>query len=282
MQGEDEMKKLLITIICLIALIMPSRLVMAENLAIQTDIDVIVKYAEENPDNSVELGSGHPIILQDGTEVTFMTDREEDQDIRAAVILITEGEQGYGYVLESTEPYGNSRYALYVLFYREGKEAVPEGTVIMSITQPDGCDGAEVYRFSGGSDRPVRVEVQISGSRCSAALTESGYLAWVDPKQQEEDTEGGKDQEEDKETGNTGAEEDAADPETAEDSGHTEDAGTSSGQTEKQETGQTTSEQAEEVQTGDRTDVRFWIVLGAAAAVMFLGVRRKSDRPMIR
>lgn len=276
------MKKLLIIMICTAALLLPSTAVQAKDMSIQADINVVVKYAEEDPDNSVELGSSEPVVLEDGTEVTFMTDREEDQDIRAAVILITEGEPGYEDVLESTEPYGNSRYALYVLFYREGKEAVPEGTVIMSITQPDGCDGAEVYRFSGGSDRPVRVEVQISGSRCSAALTESGYLAWVDPKQQEEDTEGGKDQEEDKETGNTGAEEDAADPETAEDSGHTEDAGTSSGQTEKQETGQTTSEKAEEVQTGDRTDVRFWIVLGAAAAVMIFGIRRKSDRPMIR
>lgn len=176
------MKKLLITIICLTALIMPSQSVMAENLAIQTDIDVIVKSAEEDPDNSVELGSGHPIILQDGTEVTFKTSNEADKDIRAAVILITEGEQGYEYVLENTSPYGTGSYAMYILFYRDGKEVKPQGSVTVSMKQPEGCENADVYSLTGENSRLDRLEVQALDKECSYILTESSYVVWVLPK----------------------------------------------------------------------------------------------------
>lgn len=156
------------------------------------------------------------------------------------------------------------------MFYRDGKEVSPQGSVAVNVILPDGCEDPEVYSFSGEDGQLIRVEAKSSGSTCRFSLTESDYVAWVIPKQQEADAEDNGDQEN---TDNT------------ENSGQTEDPGTygnntgdQTGQSAKEEASQTVSEKSEAVKTGHQTDLIIWIALGTAVIVMIIIIFQKKKR----
>ncbi len=174
------MRKRMFTLLCTCAalsLSVPASAQTAE-IIVKAQIDVQVKYTEEDQENSTALGDAVPVRLPDGTVVTVQESGEADADVKASVILVTEEDaQAMSYVTGVMGEYGKKVYAFYVLFYKDGKEVTPSSPVTLTVTAPDGYEDIALYSFTGDGEKPVKVADVAEDGVWTLTLSDSCYFA---------------------------------------------------------------------------------------------------------
>ena len=186
------MRKRMFTLLCVCAAMtfsVPASATTAE-VVVEAQIDVQVKYTEEDQENSTALGDAAPVRLPDGTEVTVQEAGEADADVRASVILVTEEDApAMSYVTGVMEEHGKDVYAFYVLFYQDGKEVTPSSPVTLTVTAPDGYEDIALYSFTGDGAKPVKVADAAENGVWTLTLSDSCYFAAAKPGSGGDETE---------------------------------------------------------------------------------------------
>ncbi|MDO4340613.1 MAG: hypothetical protein Q4C91_21445 [Eubacteriales bacterium] len=177
------MKKLVMGLLCMIMALTVPTSALAGELSIETNVDVNVKYTEEEVQHSQTLDSEEPIILPDETKVTVQAGSDADSNIRVVIVPVEEEDaEALSYVEDMVRAYGEQPYAFYIMFYRDGKETAPSAPVNVSVTAPEGYEESALYSFTGDGGEPLMVSDGAEDGTWTFTVSESRYFAAVLPK----------------------------------------------------------------------------------------------------